>query len=279
MAHTTSRTLLAVYAHPDDESFGVGGTLIHYSRAGARVALVCATRGERGEISDPALATPDTLGTVREAELRGACAVLGVSDLTFMDYMDGDLNIAPFDEAVGKVVSVLRRLRPQVVVTFNADGGYGHTDHIAIHHITMAAFAAAGDPTSYPEQLMGEITAYRPDRLYASCQPKSVLAMMRRAMAARGVAEFQIGGNAATLTPDQMGLADEAITTRLDIGEYFDDKIRAVRCHRTQLPSDSPFNLLANDEMRAMRGSEWFVRLLPPGAPGNQQETDLFAGL
>src|SRR5215217_1820640 len=133
------RCLLAVYAHPDDEAFSIAGVFRTYSDAGVRASLVCATRGERGEISDPALATPATLGEVRERELRAACRMAGVEDLSFLDYADGTLSSVDEDEAVGRIVYHIRRLRPQVVVTFDANGDYGHPDHMAIHRLAVAA--------------------------------------------------------------------------------------------------------------------------------------------
>ena len=152
-------SLMAVFAHPDDESFGIGGTLARYGAdPGVRVVLVCATRGEAGEISNPELASSERLGEVREQELRCACRTLGVEDLFFLDYRDSGmagtaenedpraLAQADFDEAVGKIVAHIRREQPDVVVTFDENGGYGHPDHIAIHHLTKAAFAAAADP-------------------------------------------------------------------------------------------------------------------------------------
>src|SRR5262245_28885954 len=151
-------TLLAVFAHPDDEAFGVGGTMTRYSEQGVRTVLVCATRGEVGEISDPALATPETLGEVREQELRCACDALRIKDLIFLDYRDSGMKGTPENdderslyradplEAIGKLVKIIREVKPQVVITFEPYGGYGHPDHIAISKHTTAAFGAAADP-------------------------------------------------------------------------------------------------------------------------------------
>jgi LmbE family N-acetylglucosaminyl deacetylase len=144
---------MAVFAHPDDESFGIGGTLARYSAdPGVQVVLVCATRGEAGEISDPSLGTKDRLAEVREAELRCAVTALGIDELLLLDYRDSgmagtpenlhpqSLNMADFDEVVGKIVYQIRRLRPDVIITFDPTGGYGHPDHVAIHYHTRAAF-------------------------------------------------------------------------------------------------------------------------------------------
>jgi LmbE family N-acetylglucosaminyl deacetylase len=155
-AHKHS-TILAVYAHPDDEAFTTGGVLAHYAAQGHRVALICATRGEVGEISDPALATAETLGQVREEELRCAANALGLSELIFLGYRDSGMAgtaenqhpeafaNAAAEEVVARLVGHIRRLQPDVVITFDPGGGYGHPDHIAAHRHTVAAFHAAAD--------------------------------------------------------------------------------------------------------------------------------------
>ena len=273
------KCLLGVFAHPDDESFAVGGVFRMYADAGIRVALVCATRGEGGEISDPALATPDTLGQTRERELRDACALLGVSDLTFLDYRDGTLAQAPREEAVGRLVRQIRRLRPQVVVTFDANGGYGHTDHIAIHQITNQAFEQAGDPACYPEQLVDGLSPYAPQKLYYSALARSAGNQLRVYLQIAGI-NFAPGGNQATIPPEQMGTPDELITTVIPLDDrLYDTKLRAWAAHRTQNSADDFLNRLPPEIGRIVRGTERFVLARPPGAPGNGAEHDLFAGV
>ena len=174
---TIDRRLLAVVAHPDDETFGCGGTLAKYSGDGVQVSLVCATRGEAGEISHPDLATKADLGAVRERELRAASRILGINDLTILDYRDSGMAgssenkhpkaLCQADKTTltGMIVEAIRRLRPQVLVTFDAGGGYGHPDHIAIHDATLAAFHASGDPSKFPDQLSSEIFSHQPNQL------------------------------------------------------------------------------------------------------------------
>ena len=159
-----SHTLLALFAHPDDEAFGTGGTIAHYASDGTCVTLVCTTRGEVGEIAEGTGATPETLGEVREGELRCAAETMGISELIFLGYRDSGMvdtseNAdprayinAPAEEVVPRLVGIIRRVQPQVVITFEPNGGYGHPDHIAIHRHTVAAFHAAADPSRYPEQ-------------------------------------------------------------------------------------------------------------------------------
>jgi LmbE family N-acetylglucosaminyl deacetylase len=201
MEHSPNqRTLMAVFGHPDDESFGTGGLIALRSSMGDRVVLVTATRGEAGEISDPALADRENLGQVREAELRAAADVLGVSELVILGYRDSGMEgtqdnqhpdaftNAPEDEVTGKLVGIMRRLRPDVVITFDEVGGYGHPDHIAANRSTTAAFGASGDPSKYPTQ--GE--PWKPGRLYYSVFPKQLLRGLRSISAAMSSAALPI---------------------------------------------------------------------------------------
>ena len=158
----TNLRVLATYGHPDDEGQATG-VLARFLQHGAQVTLVCATRGEVGEISHPELATPETLGYVRELELRSSMAQLGLRDVRFLPYrdsgMDGTpenedprcLHAQPADVVVGQLVFLMRELRPHVVFTWDPSGGYGHPDHVAVHRYTLAAFEQAGDPAAFPE--------------------------------------------------------------------------------------------------------------------------------
>src|SRR5262245_35613435 len=165
-------TLLAIFAHPDDESLVAGGTLARYAAEGWRTALICATRGEWGPISDESLADYENLGEVRERELRAACEALGVSWLRFLDLEDGGVAALDTDEeaaALEKIIRAIRELRPQIVITFGPDGLYGHADHIAIGQITTRACALANDPNVFqkhpalrhaPELLYGDYSRW-----------------------------------------------------------------------------------------------------------------------
>lgn len=272
------KCLLAVYAHPDDEAFSVGGVLRKYSDEGVKTALICATRGEAGEIHDPALATRETLGQVREAELREACRILGVADLAFLDYHDGQLAEADEVEAVGRIVYHMRRLRPQVVVTFDPTGVYGHPDHLAVHRLTVSAFHKAGDPTCYPEQLAQGLRPYAPRKLYFNANPVSGMRQLRDFLIAEGY-DYRPGGNAATLTIEQMGTPDEEISTIVTLDDHqYEAKMNATQAHRSQMNPASYFNRLPREALRAYRGAERFVLAYPPGA-APASESDLFAGI
>ncbi len=277
-----NQALLALFAHPDDEAFTCGGVLAQYAAAGAQVALVCATRGEAGQISDPSLATPETLGQVREAELRCACEQLGINDLTFLGYRDsgmagtpdnGDPRAyanAPAEEVVPHLVGIIRRRRPRGIITFDPNGGYGHPDHLAIHRHTVEAFHAAADPTRYPEQG----PAWQTDRLFYTVLVHSFFEEMRQRLVALG---------ADTSRFDEwrergIGWPDEQVDVTCDVGDQIEAKRRAFRCHRTQINPESPFQRIPEAEMKQMIRQERFVLAWPKPEPGVHL-TDLFADL
>ncbi len=273
--------LMAIFAHPDDETFGMAGTMARAIASGHRVALVCATRGEVGEIADPALATPETLGQVREQELRNAMAAVGVHDVSFLGYRDGELADANVDEATGRIVAHLRRFRPEVVATFEANGGYGHVDHMAIHRLTLAAIAAAADPTRYPEQLVDGVTPFRVRKVYYTGMPRERLLAMRAEAQKRGQ-DFIPGGNAATIPVEEMGTPEAEITTYVTLNDdEFAAKRNAMAAHATQMPADGPFSQATPEQLRQFAGTESFVLAAPPVSDRAYPtpETDLFAGL
>lgn len=217
-------TLVTVFAHPDDETFGVGGSMAAAVDAGARVVTICATRGEVGEIADPSLATAETLGAIREAELRAACAELGVHDVRFLGYRDSGMEgtpenadprafaNAPDQEVVERIAGHFRELRPDVVVTFEPGGVYGHPDHTKISRCATAAFDAVGGT-----------------RLYYAGPSRSTFATLIADMKAAGVEGFPFQDTAS------FGVADEDITTVVDIHEQLARKKRALAAHRTQI--------------------------------------------
>jgi LmbE family N-acetylglucosaminyl deacetylase len=167
--------LLAVFAHPDDETFCAGGTLAKYAAAGWELMAVSATRGQAGQIRDPLVATRRTLGQVREREFYAACEQLGVDHARVLDYMDGALQDVDPHELTGAVIQIIRAFRPDVVITFGPDGAYGHPDHIAIGAATTRAFELAGSPRHFPEQLAAGRRPHRPAQLLHSYFPSSRL--------------------------------------------------------------------------------------------------------
>jgi LmbE family N-acetylglucosaminyl deacetylase len=281
-------TLMAVFAHPDDESFGIGGTLAYYGAdPDVRLVLVCATRGEAGEISDPGLATPEHLGQVREQELRCACQRLGVDALYFLDYRDSGmagsqenqhpraLNMADPEEVVGKIVVHIRREKPQVVVTFDETGGYGHPDHVAIHHRTRVAFEAAGDLSKYPEQITAGLEPHQAQKLYYTAIPRRFFRAAVDKMTELGI---EIPQRYLERLNGPFGLPDEACTTDIYVQDYWNVKQAAVQCHATQLNPDSIFSSLPPEVMRELQSWECF-QLAESYVESDENSHDLLAGL
>lgn len=286
ITRNNARTILATFAHPDDETFGSGGTLARYAAAGSRVVLVCATRGEVGEISDPALATPETLGAVREGEMHCAATALGISEVIFLGYRDSgmagtDDNAnerayvnAPADEVVRRLVEIVRAEQPQVILTFDPTGAYGHPDHIAIHQHSVAALHSAADSGYAPE--LG--SAWQVARLLYVALPRSTFRGMRDALAAQGddVSMFE------QFEERGIGSEDEEIHIQLDVSEHVDAKSAAFECHRTQFGGDTPFQRVPRDVMRRLMSREHYIIGWPDQPSGTapaQQLDDLLAGL
>jgi LmbE family N-acetylglucosaminyl deacetylase len=280
-------TLMAVFAHPDDESFGTGGTLARYGAdPDVRVVLVCATRGEAGEISDPELATPERLGQVREQELRCATEALGVDQLYILDYRDSGMagtpeNLDPrslamskFDEVVGKIVAYIRQEQPDVIMTFDQTGGYGHPDHVAVHYHTRAAFSAAADRLRYPEQIEAGLGAHQAKKLYYTAIPRRFFLAVADKMKELGI---EIPERYLRRLNGPFGLPDFACTTDIYVQEYWDAKQAAVQCHATQLNPDSFFAALPPEVMRELQAWECFQ--LAESLVSADENHDLFIGL
>jgi mycothiol conjugate amidase Mca len=280
-------TVLAVHAHPDDEAFSMGGVLARLADEGVRTVLVCATRGEVGEIHDPDLdpeQAKERLGAIREEELRRACAVLKITELRFLGYRDSGMagtadnadprnfhNADP-EEATGRIVRVMREVRPQVVVTYNERGGYGHPDHIAAHRATVAAFDAAGDPRCFAEQ---GLEPWAPLKLYYTAFPHSAMVRMREFARERGV---PTPWDRPDFDPSTITTPDALVTTRVEIGPYMKQKREALLMHRTQIGVDNPMLAIPEDIAREVWGVETFQRARSRvDAP--EVEGDLFAGL
>jgi LmbE family N-acetylglucosaminyl deacetylase len=277
----TDRAILGCYAHPDDEQ-GMTGTMLHYGARGVRTGLACATRGEMGEVSDPALATSETIGSVREAELRRACEIGGIQQLWFLDYhdsgmagTDGNRDPRAFinadeREAVGKLVAIIREFKPTIMTTFEPSGGYGHPDHLAIHRWATLAYHAAGDAAQYPD--LG--AAWQPARLYYSAIPRSALRRMLD-MAGRDNPNSPFRG----LDVEKFGVADEDLTHVLDVSEFVEKKIESVLSHATQYTMSSPMFAMPKPVLHAMRSKESYLLAAGVPLPADYDRGDLFAGL
>jgi N-acetyl-1-D-myo-inositol-2-amino-2-deoxy-alpha-D-glucopyranoside deacetylase len=290
---TADRRLLLVHAHPDDECIATGATMAKYAAEGAHVTLVTCTLGEEGEVLVPELAhlaadKDDALGEHRIGELADAMKALGVTDHRFLGgagrWRDSGMMGEPsndrpdcfwradVDEAVGELVAVMREVRPQVVVTYNENGGYGHPDHIQAHRVAVAAFVASGDRDRYADK--GE--PWQPTKLYYVALPVSFLRMGWEALKELGE-EAPFGVTA----PEDLnfGDPDESITTRIDARDHLDAKIDSMRAHRTQIEVDGPFFALSNNIGQRAFGLEHF-RLIKGNPPSDGEvEEDLFVGI
>jgi len=284
---TADRCLLFVGAHPDDESFGPGGTLAKYAQQGVKVYYACGTRGEVGEASAEHLAGHASTGEMRSTELACAAEALGLAGVIYLGYRDsgmtgspnnaaaGALAAAPLDEVTGRIVKVLRDIRPQVVLTFDPIGGYRHPDHIAIHNATVKAFQAAADAAQYP----AAGPAYQPQKLYYAVFPKTLLRAAVRVLPLFGRDPRRFGTNHDV---DLVSLTnvDFPVHARIHIpAEAARARAAASACHRSQLPgmpSDrGPMGIV----MRVMGREEGFMRAQPPAPGGRLRETDFFEGL
>jgi N-acetyl-1-D-myo-inositol-2-amino-2-deoxy-alpha-D-glucopyranoside deacetylase len=286
-----ARRLLLVHAHPDDESIATGATMARYAAEGAGVTLVTCTLGELGEVIPPDLAyladgKDGGLGEYRIGELAAACTELGVTDHRFLGgagrWRDSGMMGEPsnedprcfwradVDEAAGVLLEVIREVRPQVMVSYDANGFYGHPDHIQAHRVAVRAFELAGGLVA---------------KIYANTVPKSRLVAMVEQMRGRAD-EHPAGGIRFTevQSADELpfGVADDEVTTEIDASAYLESKLNAMRAHATQIAVDSPFYALSNNLGVRALGREYFILLAGTRGPGTGpygREDDLFAGI
>lgn len=248
---SSTLTVLAVFAHPDDEGFGCGGTLAALVADGHRVTLICATNGDVGEISDPALATRETLPAVRQGELRAAMDLTGILDVRFLNYRDSgmpgwednehprSLFQAPAETVVEQVAAVIRELQPDLVITHDPTGGYGHPDHVTICQRTETAVERCRDENG--------------PLLYYVCFPRSFFQLMWNKMVELGLRPpFSADDTEALGTPD------EEVTTTVNVRRYVALKKESLERHRTQIESDGPFSKLPQEFMDEIMSSEFF---------------------
>jgi LmbE family N-acetylglucosaminyl deacetylase len=271
------RRLMAVLAHPDDESLGVGGTIAKYAAEGVDVFLLTATRGEggryfghrAGDIEHPGA---DALGRIREAELRAAAEVLGIREVSLLDYRDQHLDRADPCQAVAQIAWHLRRVRPDIVVTFGPDGAYGHPDHVAISQFTTAAIAAAADPALAPDDDRAPWTPHAVSKLYYIAWPAEMWGAYQAAF--RNLTVL-VDGVERQATP----WPDWAITTQLDTRNVWSTVWRAVSCHESQVSGYERLMSVPAGHHEALWGRQSFYRALSRVNGGRSRETDLFEGI
>jgi len=274
---SSNRCLMAVHAHPDDEVFSTGGILAKYAAEGHRVVVVYATRGEAGEMHDPDR-DPDQailkLGEIREEEARCAADILGITDVYFLGYRDSGMagteeNTNPsafanasLDEAAIRLMDIMRETRPQVVVTYNEDGGYGHPDHLMAHNVTVAAF----------DRSQGQ--AWAPQKLYFGASSREAFKRYVEGMKRLGL---QIPWLREDFNLEEYGMPEAEITAHIDVAPFTPLKKAALAAHRTQIPADFFYLSIPDEALSDAAGVEYFVRARPPAEPGDR-ESDLFAG-
>jgi LmbE family N-acetylglucosaminyl deacetylase len=262
--------LLAVFPHPDDETLGLGSTLARYSSEGVETYLLCVTRGERGwfdsEGPNPGL---EGVARIREAELSCAAKHLGLREVNFLDYIDGDVDQADPEEIIQNIVSQIRRIQPQVVVTFPPDGNYGHPDHIALSQFTMGALVCAVDENFIDSEKQ---SPHRASKFYYMVDSANIVRISAEAF---GGISMDVDG----VTRHHVGWEDWQITTRLDNKRFMDVVQKAIQCHKSQLPGYGPISDWSLDELAKVFGTGNFYRAYSLVNGGRKVETDLFEGL
>jgi LmbE family N-acetylglucosaminyl deacetylase len=278
-------SLLAVLAHPDDESFGMGGTLALYAHRGSDVYLVCATRGEVGTVDAVHMRNFRSIAELREAELRCAAEHLGLRQVFFLDYRDSgmpgsadnshpDAQVAhSVDEVAGKVVRYIRELKPDVVLTFDPIGGYRHPDHIHIHQATVLAFEKAADASFHPESG----APFKPRALYFQVFPHGVLRLATRLMPVLGMDPRHFGRNKDI---DLKALVEYEfpVHVRVNTDSVREAKDAAALCHASQGGAQMRRGLMGF-ATRAFGEHEDYMRAYPPVMNGHRIGRDLLNGV
>ena len=284
---TTGRTLLAVFAHPDDESFGPGGTLARYAAEGVDVWLVCGTDGDAGTVDAEMLANVASTAQLRAAELCCAAQTLGLKGVDWLGYRDSgmagspdnqnpnSLYQAPMEEVVGHIVASIRRHRPQVVICDNPFGGYGHPDHIKLNNATVAAFQAAGDPDQYP----GEDAPYQPQRLFFTAFSAGAFKFLIRLLPLLRRDPRRFGRN-HDIDLVEIMTWETPVHARVDVRRYLGVKDAASACHASQGGGGGgPFRFIPGFLRKRWLGHDTFMQGQPEPQPGAAVVADLFAGV
>ncbi len=279
------KSLLGVYGHPDDEQ-GVSGLMAKYARAGADLTLVCCTRGEAGEIAPGVAATSENLGRVREDELRCAAGKIGIENLYFLDYRDSGMMGTPENndsralwqanvlQVAEKVVRLVRRHKPQVILTFDPNGGYGHPDHIRAHQAATIAYYVAGDRRIFPEHVEEGLEPWTPLKLYWGAFPRS-----RWQQFAEAAQKMGVDISAPMQGFLKRAVADECVTTRIDVAELVDLKLTALSCHASQMDPNNMFAKIPPDIRKEGLKVETLILAESRVAPRDEIECDLFERL
>jgi LmbE family N-acetylglucosaminyl deacetylase len=278
-------TMLVCLAHPDDETFGMGGTLALYARRGVQVQLVCATRGDVGEMDAELLKGYSSIAERRESELRCAAGILGLMGVYFLGYRDSGmpgtpdnqhpnaLAAQPVDEVAAKVVHYIRSMRPQVMVTHDPIGGYKHPDHIAMHRASMRAFELAADPN-----YSSDLPPFKPQKLYYQTMPKDLLCWAVRLAPLLRMDPHHFGNNRDIDLASLVEEGDFPTHARINCRSVSGIRDEATACHASQLGGaigrKGPMTFLR----RYFGMTETFMRAVPEPERG-LRERDLFEGV
>jgi N-acetyl-1-D-myo-inositol-2-amino-2-deoxy-alpha-D-glucopyranoside deacetylase len=261
-------TVLSIFAHPDDEAFGSGGTLAELVRKGHKVTTVCTTNGDVGEISDPSLATPENLWQVRQEEMRSAMTVTGITDVRFLGYRDSGMDGTPDNDnpaslfqaepakVEAQILALIEELQPDIVFTHDPTGGYGHPDHVTIHRRIKAA--------------VDSLSGKKP-HLYYVCFPNKHFKKLWQDMTEAGITP-----PFAKEKLDEIGSPDDYVSTVRDVSDYVDIKKESLSHHKTQLDPNGPFASLAPQVMTAWMSTEYFYLDQPTGGESHE---DILANL
>jgi LmbE family N-acetylglucosaminyl deacetylase len=275
-------TLLAVHAHPDDESISTGGILAKYSAKGLRTVLAYATGGEAGDILNPEFVAPKPgldIKEIRAIELEAAVKVLAVGAVYFLGYRDSGMAGSPYNdhpqafaqadiqEATARLVEIIRRVRPHVMVTYNEKGTYLHPDHIMANKVTLRAFQASGDAQYESKEAL---VPWQPAKLYYTAIPLERIRRMYRIVTDRG--------EEPGFDPEVLGTPEDKISTVVDVREYLSQKLEALNCHHSQMNPNSIMRRMPEEWRLEVMGYEHFECV--HGCPAaDTKETELFEGL
>ena len=276
------RTLLAVHAHPDDESISTGGILSKYSANGIRTVLAYGTRGEAGDILNPEFVAPEpglNIKEIRAIELAAAVKVLTVGKVYYLGYRDSGMAGSPenhhpmafaqadIQEATTRLVEIIRRVRPQVIVTYNEKGTYLHPDHIMANRVTLRAFQASGDAQF---EIDGGLEPWQPTKLYYTAIPLERIRRMYKIIKEQG--------EEPQFDPDVLGTSEDKISTVVDVRKYLSQKLEALNCHQSQMNPNSMIRRMPEEMRREAMGYEHF-QCIQGCTAADTKESDLFDGL
>ncbi|GAB4581259.1 MAG: PIG-L family deacetylase [Anaerolineales bacterium] len=287
MTNSQQKTLVAILAHPDDESFGMGGTLALYARQGVKVYYICMTGGESGTVDPHFLENYNSVAELRYDELKCAAEKLGLAGVIMAGYRDSGmpgtpdnahpeaLVNQPVEQVAARLVHFIRELRPQVIITHDPIGGYKHPDHIATHRAVLRAFHTAGDVSAYPDE---PLPPFRPQKLYYSTLSKRMMKIFARLLPLFGQNPRQFGRNKDV---DILALIEEGdfpIHVQIDYTPFRAIQQAASACHASQLPGGPPNRGLMNWIFRFLRQKDTYMRAYPE-AERSLREQDLFEGV